>query len=180
MSILVTVLSSSLVSAAGFMSGNQFTSVRLSGDVTVLCNFSGRFDSRFISCVDETLDPTEFDYFSMDESIPATKVILKSKETGRTKESPYLTEKRRSKKYFNLWVSTLFQRPLLSFGENHISYQLNDGSKIVRSGEFMVKVSRGRDRLCRHRVMQAGSPDDCNFGSPTICSEYFSIENYCQ
>ncbi|OFZ20377.1 MAG: hypothetical protein A2Z20_07885 [Bdellovibrionales bacterium RBG_16_40_8] len=180
MSILVALLSSSLVNAAGFSSGNNFFETRLFGEVTVLCTYPGRGGSRMVYCRGETLDPVEFDYFVLDEYVPASKIILKSREIEITKKMAYVSEKKRSKKQFNLWVWTLFQRPLLQYGENNIVYQLLDGSKIVRDGEFKVSVQRGEDRQCRHRVMHSSSPDDCDFGSRSICDEYFRLENYCE
>jgi hypothetical protein len=72
----------------------------------------------------------------------------------------------------NLWITTLFQRPLLKIGANKISYNLTQNGTSVESGEFEATVERGGRLYCdSHTLFYSGS--SCPNIS-TVCSDYFA------
>ncbi|MCB0350253.1 MAG: hypothetical protein KDD38_03660 [Bdellovibrionales bacterium] len=178
--LLLSVLSSSLVHATGFTTGNQFESSHIYGSVTVVC--AGNPRSRFEHCDANILDPVEFDYFQYDGGSEATKVKLTNKINGKayTSTKKFNSETGKSKSRFNLWVSTVLQTPLLGYGLNKISYELTKNKKTVESGEFEVLVNRGQARRCRPRTIYSSLPSNCEIGGASVCPQYFRDENYCQ
>lgn len=180
MSLLLTLLTSSLVHATGFLSGNEFVSSSLYGNVRLICTgVNGGVSHQ--TCRANILDPGEFDYFRFDGEADATSVTLSNTVGGRNRSSTKKFDAKigQSSKRFNLWVSSLTQRPLLDIGENKLSYSLTKNKKVVTSGEFEVRVTRGEDRDCRAKTMFSNNPRDCEFPTTSICDQYFYEENYC-
>lgn len=172
----------STVQAQSFSKGNKYTATHLYGDITVSCEEPGR--GRHIEtfyCHEETLDPVEMDYFVSEEAIDADEVELTSmfnnKEVKQSKD--FNSTEKKSKKVFNLWVYTLFQKPLLDYGKNTITYNYKKNGQSVKTGTFDVQVDKGPDRTCQHRFY-FGTSSDCSGNGSFICSRYFDDENYCQ
>ena len=180
--LILTVLSSGFVFAAGFSGGDVFTSTEISGNVTVYCNGSDGFDSANYNCYGNYLSPAEFDYFVTDGAVDATQVTLKSKLSGKTvKQSrDYNKAKGRSSQRFNLWIRTLTQTPLLGYGENTLKYEMKKANQVVEAGEFSVTVDQAPARYCERRTMHSHDSSDCRSRSSFICDRYFREQNYCE
>ena len=78
----------------------------------------------------------------------------------------------------NLWISTLFQKPLLRDGRNIISYELLSKGVVKQSGEFSVQVSRAPSRVCPNTTYNSIDFNDCQ-AQYSICQRYFKENNYC-
>lgn len=74
----------------------------------------------------------------------------------------------------NLWIRTLFQRPLLSMGENTVRYTLTKKGNVVEQGEFTVRVESGARTQCRTGTIFTGG--SCG-SQGYVCDEYFA--RYC-
>lgn len=185
LSIFALILSSTaFAQEAGFQVGNDFQATYLEGEITVSCrdNMGG---NEFVvhRCQGEVLDPAEYARFQGPVGVDADEVILKAiREDGSTREKSesYDPATSLSKGRFNLWIATLFQRPLLKYGRNAIEYSLTKDGQVVKSGNFTAMVTEGKDRYCRaRRHYYSNDMNDCRF-SQRICSQYFHEENYCE
>lgn len=183
--LLAFGLFSTTVLAAGFQSGNSFEAAEVQGDISITCDdFStGEHDFVSVRCRDEILNPGEFAFFQGDQGVSADEVSLTAKwedGTTRTKTEDYDPATGLSKSSFNLWIRTLFQRPLLDFGKNEITYELKNSGSTVQSGSFEANVVAGAKRVCavRHHFF-SNSGNDCRFPA-NLCRRYFSMYGYCQ
>lgn len=168
----------------GFQTGNEFTAVIIRGRISVSCSEAGRRDSASFRCSDEVLDPAEFVRFEGPRGVDADKVTLAATwENGKTRKKTkgYDPAAGRSTGRFNLWISTLLQRPLLDYGRNAVRYILKKDGKTVLAGDFVANVRRGKTRTCRYRRHYFSSDlDDCRSATTRMCERYFREENYCQ
>lgn len=168
----------------GFSTGNDFTATMLYGEISVSCHDSGRSDHSYVRCSSEVLDPAEFVRFIGPKDVAADQVALSATwESGQVREKTkgWDSAAGRSTERFNLWIATLFQRPLLDYGKNAIRYFLKKGGQIVREGSFTANVRRGERRVCRRRRHYTSSNlSDCRPPSTNLCDRYFRDENYCQ
>jgi hypothetical protein len=165
------LMMSSAVANVGFQSGDEFTSQDFVGSFTLFCPGG----SKRVSCSGYGLSPAEFDYLTFPATIDADKVKLtriSSRGSQRSKTSKVRNGEGRSSKRFNLWIRTLFQRPLLVMGNNTIKYNFEKDGDTTAQGEFSVMVKEGPTMYCRHIVMN-GTSNDCNNPLP-LCSQYFS------
>lgn len=184
MSFLVVVTSQALASErTGLSAGNEFEAVNIRGDISVHCHDS-REGLRVVThrCSLEILDPSEYSYFQTERGISADKVTLKAKHadgSSRTKSSRFDSNTGRSRSEFNLWIHTLFQRPLLEAGRNKVEYKLERDNRVVKTGNFEVNVRRKADRVCPRGSYVSHRMDDCRM-SASICDRYFHEYNYCQ
>lgn len=124
----------------------------------------------------------EYDYFVGPEGVKADAITLTAThEDGskRTKSESYDSAKGLSNKTFNLWISTLLQRPLLNPGKNTIAYKMTLGGKVVASGEFVADVKDGGAKFCKRRgnYWSANSSDCLN--PANLCYRYLRDNNYC-
>lgn len=161
----------------GFSSGDTFTSHEYEGSFTLFCPGL----SKTVVCQAYGLSPQEFDHLVFPTSIEADEVTLtRTNVRGdqRSKTSNIRSGQGRSKKSFNLWIRTLFQRPLLSMGRNSIGYEFSLNNSVVEQGEFDVLVNDGGRKSCRHDVLN-GTTRDCE-APTTLCDTYFRRQNYCQ
>jgi len=178
-SFYFVTLSSSFADV-GFSKGNNFETISLSGRGSIRCLHQNKI--RALNCQTNYLNPTEFDYFVLDHEVDADDVtLIANHEDGskRKKSVQYSSEKQRSKHRVNLWVSTLTQRPLLSVGENSISYSLTNNNSVVEEGEFKAYVTVGESRSCRYAQVVTTNEAYCN-DSYMGCELYFREQNYCQ
>lgn len=170
--------------AAGFSAGNVFTTLTLEGRLSVQCFGSGPGSSYGTSfCSAQVLDPGEYSYF-VGPKIDADKITLQALwengQSSKKKTEQYDATTGRSKKPFNLWISTVFQRPLLDFGKNIINYSLTKDGVVVEEGNFVVEVVKGTYRVCpRDGFYTSSTSNDCTFPSG-LCYRYFSDYNYCR
>ena len=143
------------------------------GSVTASCS-SG---TRTHYCSAYNLNPSMYTRLVADQSLNANKFeVTATHESGKTRKKKGKFKGTKSKS-INLWIRTLFQRPLLDFGVNKISYKLLKGKTVVDSGSFEVTVDRGERRSCRRGFIRM-SGDDCN-NTTSTCNEYFR-RGYCR
>lgn len=165
-----------------FEAGNQFEAVRLSGNIGVWCDdnrAAGKRQLRTIYCRADMLMPGEFSrvLYTGSEEADEVKVSVTKGNGKRTTKTSDL-KNGVSTKNINLWISTLFQRPLLDYGRNQVEYSLTNNGQLVGAGSFEVNVDSLPDRQCRYRTYTAPFPGNCN--NMTLCNRYFADENYCE
>lgn len=167
----------------GFSQGNTRTAVAISGDLMVSCHEPGRPPTHaFFSCRDLVLEPTSYDFFQGPKGLDADEVELTAtREDGstRTKREKYDSLTYRSEDPFNLWISTLFQRPLLKGGHNEIAYTLIQNQTAVGQGKFQVLVQKGPSRVCPRSSYNSINSSDCQ-SQFSVCNRYFSQYNNCR
>lgn len=171
-------------SAAGLTGGDQFSTQQIEGRLSVQCTGNNPGPtSGSAYCRGEILNPGEYSFFT-GPKIDADQVTLKAtRENGsvsKAKTETYDGIKGKSKKSFNLWISTVFQRPLLGFGKNTVAYTLTKDGAVVEEGSFIVTVVNGGRAVCQRSGFYFSSNNaDCS--SPqNFCSRYFNENNYCQ
>lgn len=170
--------------AAGLSGGDQFSAQRIEGRLQVQCtgNSPGPTYGQAY-CRSEILNPGEYSFF-VGPKIDADHVSLRAtREDGslsKTKTEEYDSVKGKSRKSFNLWISTVFQRPLLAFGKNTVKYTLTKDGATVETGTFIVNVVDGGRAVCqRFGFYYSSNSTDCS--TPDVyCSRYFDENNYCQ
>ena len=173
-----------LANATGFSGGDQYHAQVISGRLNVSCIGSGpgpTFGTAY--CHDEILNPGEYAYFE-GPKVDADKVTLvATRENGsisKVKTSDYDSATAKSKKSFNLWISTVLQRPLLDYGKNTVTYTLSKNGNNVEQGTFMVEVVKGEKAVCQ-RVGFYTSSNSADCQTPdNLCARYFNENNYCQ
>ena len=171
------------VFATGFSGGDQFSTLNIEGRLNVQCSGPTGSSSGFATCREQLLNPGEYSYFE-GSKVDADHVILQAtREDGsisKTKTEEYNSVAGKSKKSFNLWISTVFQRPLLGFGKNTVKYSLTKNGKAVEEGNFIVNVVDGGRAVCqRIGFYMSSTTSDCT--SPSLyCPRYFNENNYCQ
>lgn len=179
------ILFSSLTFAAGLSGGDIFTTTDIEGRLNVSCfgpNTTGpSFGSA--SCRMNFLSPGEYSYF-IGPKIDADSVSLQATwqggKTSKVKTEKYDGVNGKSKKSFNLWISTLLQRPLLDYGMNEVKYTLTKNGTTVETGTFTVEVRAGEDRVCqRIGSYTSNNNQDCAQASQ-LCDRYFADQNYCK
>lgn len=183
MMLLTLLLGSSQVFAAGLSGGEQFSTQEIAGRLTVQCSSQSGTTSAFADCRGQILNPGEYSYFTGPVSDADHVTLRATREDGsvsKAKTEEYDGAKGKSKKSFNLWISTVFQRPLLGFGKNTVKYTMTKNGTTVEEGTFIVNVVDGGRSVCQRTGFYfSSSANDCNM--PTnFCSQYFSENNYCQ
>ena len=171
-SIIASMIFSASVIGATFEHGNKYSHISFQGSVTASCN-SG---SRTYNCSSYNLNPSMYTKLVAEQSLNANKFeVTATHESGktRTKKGKFKGTKSKS---INLWIRTLFQKPLLDFGVNKITYKLLNGKTVVDTGSFDVTVDRGERRSCRRGFLRM-SGDDCQNNS-RVCNAYFR-RGYC-
>lgn len=171
--------------AVGFASGNNFSAVPIQGEVRVFCNGDEGLSNAIFTCRDVVLDPKAYDYFIGPQDGRADQVELTAtREDGsrRTKNEDYVGSTGRSEDSINLWISTLFQKPLLQLGSNDIQYKIYSGrnaAKPYAQGNFRVSVARGAARTCPAATYQSSQMSDCT-SQYSICQRYFDEFKNCR
>lgn len=155
----------------GFSTGDEFFTRTRVGPLTLVCPR----ETRVVYCSDHILFPKNHDYLTFPQNINAEIVkVSRVNNRGqvRTKSSRIFGSSGRSAKTFNLWVKTLFQKPLLAMGVNTLTYEfINDGNT-VKQGEFTVVVNEGENQYCEHIIM-SGILGDC-MNPHALCGVYFT------
>lgn len=167
--------------AQSFSSGSDFNAVPISGQVTMTCNEGGVSKTVSFQCRDMSLSPVEYDFFVgpiMDAS-QVTLTVSRADGTVRVKTLDYDGRAGRSTQRFNLWVSALFQTPLLAEGANTIDYRLTKGSQAVSSGQFVTRIGRGAPLTCATANINSSTMSDCE-NMYSTCQRYFTQYNYCR
>ena len=168
----------------GFSSGTQFKATPIEGQVVVTCEgFNGGGAATF-TCRDVVLDPVSYDYFVGPRDARAVRYELRNvREDGsvRTKDDNYDGSRGRSGSAINLWISTLFQKPLLAAGKNKISYALygENNREPLSNGEVTINVARSTSRTCPTTHYNSADVNDCN-SQYSVCQRYFQQFNNCR
>jgi hypothetical protein len=178
-------LVSSFSFAAGLSGGDIFTTTNIEGRLTVSCMGQPQTGPTYGSanCRLNLLNPGEYSYF-VGSKVDADSVSLQATwENG--KQSKVKTEKYdgvngKSKKSFNLWISTLLQRPLLDYGMNVVKYTLMKNDTVVEAGTFNVEVKTGEERVCQRIGTYTSSNNQDCANAMSLCDRFFSEQNYCK
>jgi len=170
----------------GFSTGNQFSSQDISGRLQVQCmsGIPGGPTMGYTQCQLNILNPNEYAHFIGPTDVDADRVTLQAtREDGSVsveKTEGYDSKAGKSTGTFNLWIYTVFQRPLLGPGKNSVQFTLKKNNQVVRAGTFFATVGDGGSATCqRTGFFTSSSANDC--ASPqNFCGQYFSENNYCQ
>lgn len=180
--ILITALSSfAHADRIGFEKGNSLTVTPVQGQVRVVCNGFNGNGAAVYTCRDVLMKPGAYDYFVGIRDARATKVELKAIHqdgSDRSKTLAYQGSRGRSDEAFNLWISTLFQKPLLEVGANTIKFRLMGNSGVYAEGEFQAVVTKSTMRECPAASYHSSDINDCN-SQYSICQRYFNEHNSC-
>lgn len=165
---------------AGFLEGNRFEYTSASGDVSVSCFHSGGGlpppgpTSANYRCFGYAFAPNEYARFA-GPKIDADQVELvafRQDGTSFTKVSAYDSSIGRSIDSFNLWVETVFQRPLLKLGRNDIRWTLTKRGRAVATGTYIADVFQRPSLLCPRVSQTSWDMNDCR-SSSRVCQDYF-------
>jgi hypothetical protein len=164
----------------GFQSGNQFTVHNIYGEIQIRCQTPTESITTTYDCNESTLLPSELDIFIGPRGTMANEVTLYNAQDPRTRRTTaYNAHLGQSASTINLWLRSLLQRPLLSFGVNRIEFELTNGGTLVTKGNFNVSVTRGEAFTCsKTGSFQSNLADDCR-NPQRFCSDFFKSQNYC-
>jgi hypothetical protein len=182
---LLIMTSFAKAGTVGFASGANFTSTSIEGQVTVTCDGFNGTGSAIYNCRDNILEPLAYDYFVGPQDKSVNEVELKATHADGnsvTKDSVYDGVKGKSHDAFNLWISTIFQKPLLAVGINKIHYRTLhsvDSVEALSEGDFTVTVDRGPTRKCQTTQYNSTDNNDCS-SQYSVCQRYFEQFNYCR
>ncbi|GEM_PF-527985 len=167
----------------GFSHGNVMEGNFIQGQVRVYCSSSGGSSVAAFNCRDHSLQPRVYAHFLGPVDARAAEVQLTAineNGTRRVKASEYYGAGGRSTEAFNLWISTLFQKPLLQYGRNAVEFVLKDRKgNALSSGTFEAIVNRGEKRTCPSAEYTSNDMNDCE-SLYSICQRYFEDFNYCR
>ncbi|MCB0408228.1 MAG: hypothetical protein KDD34_08495 [Bdellovibrionales bacterium] len=180
--VFIGIIYSSLTLAASFDGRTEFTHFDLQGEFSVSCMSGQERGHAIYQCRGYLMEPSSFAYFYHDPNASVERVELSAmnkKGQKILKKSNWNSQENRTEKRINLWVETLFQKPLLELGDNKVQFVFfNKKNQIVESDEFMVRVDNGGLRECHSRSHFTSDMQMCNSGA-FACDEYFYLENDC-
>ncbi len=178
---LSILISQPVLADVGFEHGNEFQPYSLTGYATVECREGPQYINHTYYCYDTMFDPVEMDRWVGPSGVDADQVTLSvnwnQKERKQTEK--YDSKKGKSER-FNLFVATLFQRPLIHAGVNQVHYTLDKDKKTVQEGDFEVTVKNVQYQKCRDRSYFEWSLQNCQNNDFAVCRKYFRDENYCK
>lgn len=176
--IILFMLSFSVMAQdVGFKRGAEIVTDEIDGYVSVNCQENG---SRWItySCYDIALKGGAYGKLAVTNgTIDADWVKLQREGDNIIKGAAFNAETQETGFNFNLWIRTLFQKPLLKKGKNIINFTFTKNRAEVAKGQFEVNVVEGEYRSCpRSTSTYYGScPSAYN-----ACMDYFRRFNYCR
>jgi hypothetical protein len=167
----------------GFKNGNHFEYKSAIGDVSVHCPQTGGgappgtpTGPTFAQhrCYGYIFNPGDQDFFvgPLVNADEVELVSVRADGSKRSKKSEYDSSTGQSKERFNLWIETLFQKPLLKMGRNDVNWVLRRNGKVVQGGSFIAEVFDRGDLRCPSTTETSWEPSDCQ-SSGRICSDYF-------
>lgn len=184
---LSLISSMSYAQSGGFVGGNHFEYTSAVGDIFVHCPRtgggipSGPSTANF-RCYGYIFQPAESAQF-MGPQTNADEVELTAiREDGTTfaKNSRYDGVRGVSTDTFNLWIETVFQRPLLKLGVNQVNWILKSAGQAVAQGTFEATVVQKQSLTCPNASMTSWDADGCT-NSYRACSDYFyTYGNQCR
>ncbi len=183
--LIFLTLSSTSAQAAGFAGGNVFEYTSAVGDVLVHCPRSGGGgggpgggprgpSSASFRCYGYVFSPAEYAQF-VGPKVNGNRVELTAtREDGstRTKTSDYDGSLGASTDTFNLWINTVFQRPLLKLGRNDVAWTVTRDGRTVQSGNFIADVYEKPELRCPMGSITSWDPNGCS-NSGSACGDYF-------
>ncbi|CAN5600875.1 hypothetical protein BH10BDE1_BH10BDE1_20540 [soil metagenome] len=182
-------LAFSAISSAqtGFVGGNNFEYTPATGDVYVNCPRTGGGiptgpSAASYRCYGYSFAPAESAQFAGPKLDANLVELTATRADGSTfkKTGEYLGSRGISKDTFNLWIETLFQRPLLQIGRNDVTWTLKKDGRIVMSGNFISEVYQKANLLCPNVSETSWDANDC-VNSSRVCSDYFyNYGNQCR
>lgn len=183
--LVLTTCSSGYAAPVGFSLGNDLVAAPIQGQVQVTCTGFNGNSSAVYTCRDIALDPQAYDFFVGPQDGYADTVELTAiHEDGssRTKTEDYDGRSGKSRSPLNLWISTIFQKPLLEYGRNIVRYRLyasGRSAETSRGDQFVVTVKRGTARSCPLAHYNSTDVNDCN-SQYSICQKYFAEYRNCR
>jgi hypothetical protein len=167
----------------GFKNGNERTAVLSEGQIVVDCR-AGNPSIAYYTCRQEVMVQGEYDYFQGPEKVTADAVTLSAVHADgsrRSKDVGYNASTGKSTKSVNLWILTLFQKPLLDIGPNKVSYKMTKNGKVTGSGVFTANVIDGGRKVCHRRgYYYSPGPGNNDCRTPqNYCLQYFRENNFC-
>lgn len=157
--------------------GNEVLMEFREGLVSEHCGFGSESRINHYNCSDTSISAGSYGAVKiLDGSLDADWVKLQRVGSKYIKGVKFLASESRSVRKINLWVSSVFQRPLLKRGENIIKYTFFKNKLVVLEGEFVVNVVDGDYIACRNGRIYSAS---CQ-GYYQVCSNYLYRSNYCR
>lgn len=166
----------------GFATGADFTASQIEGRVSVNCSSFNNVGHAEYLCRNIVLEPVVYDFFVGPRDPRAKKLsLLVQHQDGSDRERTvdYDGLNGKSREAYNLWISTLFQRPMLELGMNTVTYSLLDGKNEVIRGTIGVKVNQGARRVCPAASYDSIDINDCS-SQYSICQRYFEEYRNCK
>ncbi len=164
---------------AGFSSGNLFHTRNLDGQITVFCSGPGAGPHSAVwSCPANEVSPVAEDRFVAMAPADHLTLVDTHEDGGTTTKNAGFDAARGQSDVINLWLESLFQRPLLRVGVNRIHYSLTRAGTPVQAGDFVVTVVRDPDLGCRSETWQSLNEQDCT-SSTQACQQYYRVPGVC-
>ncbi|PIP89290.1 MAG: hypothetical protein COW01_07120 [Bdellovibrionales bacterium CG12_big_fil_rev_8_21_14_0_65_38_15] len=170
---LILILTGGVVQAeTTFEAGTVYSAKTVSGQVWVNCQ---NRPSELRYCAGYDLEPGMST--RLISGADADRFVVEAlHENGKSvsKKGKFNASEGRSDS-INLWIRTLFQKPLLAMGTNLIRYTLTKKGDVVEQGEFNVSVESGARQVCQTGTVWSPG-NDCGSQS-YVCDMYF--DRYC-
>lgn len=170
---LILILTGGIVAAdTTFEHGTVYSATSISGNVWVHC---GNQASELRHCAGYDLEPGMYTRLVSGADADRFTVEALHADGKTTKKKGKFDAEAGKSDSINLWLRTLFQRPLLAMGQNLVRYTLTKKGEVVEQGEFNVSVETGARQACpTGTVWSSGN----NCGSTAyVCDMYFN--RYC-
>ena len=175
----VSILVTTSFAQTGFVGGNKFEYTPATGDVFVNCPRTGGGvppgpSTASYRCYGYSFAPAESAQFVGPKADANLVELTANRADGSafTKTSDYLGTRGVSKDTFNLWIETLFQRPLLKLGRNDVTWTLKKDGRVIMTGNFLAEVFQKASLLCPNVSQTSWDSNDC-VNSSRVCSDYF-------
>jgi hypothetical protein len=165
----------------GFETGNSFTAREYQGQVSVNCAAPDDHRGYFYACDDYGLDPAMSAKFVTAPGTDADHVKLSATwENGKTvsKDTGFDAASGKSSREFNLWISTLFQKPLLNSGTNKIHYVLSRNGQARSEGDFIATVQQAPVSQCGSGMVTEFNSGNCQ-NQQYMCERFFNEVAHC-
>jgi len=179
--LILFFISQSVTARVGFESGDHFFVHSVYAEVRVHCHTPSENRTIVYDCHESVLLPTEVDFFNGPRGTRANELILLKIQDPKSKRvAEYNPQIGQSRNQINLWMRSVFQRPLLNLGANLIEFELFENRVSVGKGTFSVLVSRGSSLNCTHTgVYQSNKIEDCQYPQK-FCEDFIKVNNYCR
>ena len=171
-------------SDTGFTRGSLFQAVAIQGEIRVECDGFNGTGNAVYTCRNVVLDPSGYDHFKgpIEPGLDRLELTASHEDgSSRSVMVDYAGASGMTREPVNLWISGLFQKPLLEKGRNKVRYRTTHTKNIfetMASGEITVEVKKGTARTCPTANLQSSDINDCH-SQFSICERYFQENNNC-